>query len=336
MNETFIEEWRVLLSNPGAGKKDVEYGQPLRLVFGANELGKAVFFSITSAKPGLPDLSNVVNVERGLRNLDAKWTLSLTLRDDRLLNVFMSLCEDLARRTAQTHSESHALSALLEGIAEWKHLLRNVNNDRLSLEEIRGLIGEMWFGFNCLSNKYSAGQVVAAWTGPLGRPQDFNLPGGISYEIKSCYPDSKSLKISSAEQLDPGDRNLTLVAVTLEPAEASTPGATSVRSLASLAESIMGDEGSGITLFRRCLDRLGVDLLDDYYDDFWFVAAGFRLFAIDNGFPTIRASRLDHGISGVQYSIAIASIASYETQDEGLGYSKTADRAAVQPNGLEK
>lgn len=336
MNETFVEQWRTLLSNPGAGKKDVEYGQPLRLVYGANESGKAVFFSITSSKPGLPDLSNVVNVERGLRNLDAKWTLSLTLRDDRLLEVFMSLCEDLARRTAHTNSEPHALSALLEGIAEWKHLLRNVNNDRLSLEEIRGLIGEMWFGFNRLSNKYSASQVVAAWTGPLGRPQDFNFPGGISYEIKSCYPDSKSLRISSAEQLDPGDRNLTLVAVTLETAEASAPGATSVRSLASLAESMMGGEGSGVTQLRRCLDGLGVDLLDDYYDDYWFVAAGFRLFAIENGFPTIRASRLDDGVSSVQYSISIASIASHETQDGDLRYSKAPEHASVQSNGLQK
>jgi hypothetical protein len=315
MTESFVEGWRDLLSEPGATKKEVEYGQPIRLAYGADESGRPVFFSITSSKPGLPDLSNVVTVERGIRKLDGKWTLSLTLRDARLFEVFISLCDDLARRTARALSESQAIAALLEGVAEWKHLLRNIPDNRLSIEGIRGLVAELWFGFGELVNIYSPSDVVSAWTGPLGRPQDFNFPFGKACEVKSRYPDSKSIRISSAEQLDPKDRVLTLAVVTLEPNQNDPSVSVSLRTLVANAEQLLAGSDERIALLHAALDALGVDLLDDYYEDFWFRVVGSRLYSVGESFPSIRASNLAQGIVNVEYSLDLSAVSVHEISE---------------------
>jgi hypothetical protein len=312
MSDSFADQWRELLAHGSAGKKEVEYGQPLRLVYGATETAKAVFFWITATKPGLPDLSGAVAVERGVRKLDGKWTLSLTLRDDRLLDVFMNLCEDLARRSSVATSETHALTSLLEGLADWKHLLRTMNGEHASSEAIRGLVAEMWFGFTQLTRDLSHGEVLRGWTGPLGRPQDFNFRGGISYEVKSCFGDSKSLRISSADQLDPGDRTLTLAAVTLEGAAPKAADAISIGSLNTLVIEHLGGQPADVAQLQQCFESLRIDPLDDYYDDYWFVVHGCRLFGVVEEFPAIRMSELRPGIDRVEYSVSFSSIAQYE------------------------
>lgn len=315
MIDSFVGSWKVLLATPRSGKKEVDADHPLRLVYGATDNGEALFFSITEAKPGLPDLSNVVGVERGVRKIDGKWTLSLTLRDPRFQDVFMRLCEDLARRSATAVSELQAMNYFLAGVAEWKQLLRNPLDDRLSLEAIRGLIAELWFGFRYLSQRHSVSAVLAAWTGPMGSPQDFNFAGDQSFEVKSTYADTKSIRVSSADQLDVGGRQLTLAVVGVERSASGAPNAFSLPSLVSEVEAEVKAETSVSDLYRR-FDALHLRIADEYYSDFWFEITDLRRFQVTPEFPAIRASHLNTGVQDVTYSIMLRSMSTFLLDDD--------------------
>lgn len=315
MIDSFVGGWKVLLATPGSGKKEVDADHPLRLVYGATDNGEALFFSITETKPGLPDLSSVVEVERGVRKIDGKWTLSLTLRDARFQEVFMRLCEDLARRSATAISEPQAMNYFLAGVAEWKQLLRNPLDDRLSLEEIRGLVAELWFGFRHLSQHHSVGTVLAAWTGPMGSPQDFNFPGGRTFEVKSAYTDTKSIRVSSAEQLDVGDRQLTLAVVGVERSASGLPNALSLPSLVAEVEARVRAEASVTDLYQR-LDALRLSIADEYYSDFWFEITSLRSFQVTPEFPAIRRSHLTAGVEDVTYSVMLSSMTAFLVDED--------------------
>ncbi|MFT2815560.1 PD-(D/E)XK motif protein [Leifsonia sp. A12D58] len=312
MTSEFVAEWKRLLAAPGSGKKEIAGEYPVRIVYGTNENGAALFFVITDAKPGLPELSRVVNIERGIRTIDGKWTLSLTLVDALFMDVFMRLIEDLVRRLGKATSEAQAINYLLAGIDEWRHLLRNQGDDRLPLEAIRGLVAELWFGFRLLSNERSGDEVVDAWTGPLGSPQDFNFPLGPSYEVKSVHPDSKAITVSSAEQLDVVDHQLSLAVVTLVQVAASVPGSITLRLLVEEAASQFRSGSNTIDEFHRRLDALRVDVSDSYYSDFCFVVSGCRQFEVTDNFPAIRGSLLEAGIDRVTYSVSLSSISEFE------------------------
>ena len=315
MIDSFVGSWNALLAAPGSGKKEVDVDHPLRLVYGATDKGEALFFSITETKPGLPDLSNVVEVERGVRKIDGKWTLSLTLKDARFQEVFMRLCEDLARRSAIAVSELQAMNYFLAGVAEWKQLLRNPLDDRLSLEEIRGLVAELWFGFTYLCRRYSVSTVLTAWTGPMGSPQDFNFPGGRSFEVKSAFADTKAIRVSSADQLDAGDRELTLAVVGVERSAFGLPNALSLPSLLAEVEAKVRADASITDLYQR-IDALRLSIADEYYSGFWFEIAELRRFRVTPEFPAIRTSHLPAGVEGVTYSISLSSMSAFQLSSD--------------------
>ena len=307
MIESFVASWKSLLASPGTGKKEVGTEHPLRLVYGATGHGEALFFCITAIKPGLPELSNVVRVERRVRTLDGKWTLSLTLRDARFLDVFMRLCEDLARRSEVATSESQAVNYFLAGVADWKHLLRNPLDDRLSSEAIRGLIAELWFGFTYLATDYSVSEILEAWTGPMGSPQDFRFPDGQAFEVKSAYADTKSVAVSNAEQLDSSDRPITLAVVGVEQSNTDRTNSFTLPTLIAEIETKVRADAKVADLYSR-FDALRLDISDDYYSEFCFEIVGLRRYSVALEFPSIRASALPLGLHRVKYSVALASM----------------------------
>jgi hypothetical protein len=145
----------------------------------------------------------------------------------------------------------------------------------------------------------------------LGAPQDFNFAEGRAYEVKSVHPDSRAVTISSAEQLDAGQRELMLAAVCLVRAPASKV-TSSIRSLVELAKAEISASTRALDELLDRLDALRVDPDDDSYDEFHFQVVGVRLFRVTPDFPAIRASALDTGIDKVSYALRLASVAKFE------------------------
>ena len=144
---------------------------------------------------------------------------------------------------------THAIQLLVHAVDQWKAFLATVRATTLRAE-IRGVLGELWFGFSRVIESVSPSTVLRAWTGPFGSPQDFNLPSGQSYEVKTVHSDTKSVRISSAEQLDPGARSLELAVVTVTDVDESTDNALSLPSMVERVKAMLDENNNDVDELR--------------------------------------------------------------------------------------
>ena len=70
----------------------------------------------------------------------------------------------------------------------------------MTMSKLRGLVGELLILEMCL-DLWPTEDVASGWTGPLGGPQDFVLPGR-RIEVKTTFASARSVHITSVDQLD--------------------------------------------------------------------------------------------------------------------------------------
>ncbi|WP_448638647.1 PD-(D/E)XK motif protein [Geodermatophilus sp. URMC 63] len=311
MTDAFVQRWRQLLTVPGS-KSEVDATHPLRIIYGSDELGRPLLFVICDHKPALPDLSDVVDVSRLVRARDGRWTLSMTLLEDAYLDVFFAFAADVVRRTSAGSSEATALRLLFKVLREWKLLFARGGGKPLSFSALRGLIGELWFGFHHLTVVQSPHQVVRAWRGPLGADQDFRFESGGTYEVKTLYPDRFEVTISSSEQLDLD--SMTLSVVVLDEADEADEASITLRQLILDASERLADDDDGLDLLAERLRRYQIYNDGSAYDDFHFKVVGVRSFGVDNEFPRLRRSSIPSVVKSVEYSLDLRHLTDFEVE----------------------
>ncbi|MCP9000347.1 PD-(D/E)XK motif protein [Pseudarthrobacter sp. RMG13] len=294
---------------------EIDPNLELRLVCGTDQAGQPMFCSISSLKPGIPELSDAVDVTRTQRTIDGNWVLLLTLRTPKFTDVFVQLCAHIVDCVSETSSESQGLSAFIASVEDWRTLLQAGPSQRLSLEATRGLFGELWVGFWKLVPTYSIPHVMEAWRGPFKSDQDFQFPGGPLIEVKTVHSRARRIQISSENQLHRlATEHLYLCVVSADDALAETPGAMTVPELLDETERLL--EGAGVPRFELTsrLAELRFDRSDDIYADMHFLATGVRYLEVRDSFPRIEPSMLPDGVSRVSYALDLADLASYECE----------------------
>ena len=168
---SFIAEWRKQLAAGQIGVVLVEADHPLEIYVGASDLGHPLVQIRSTAKPKLPEISELVVVDR--KESDGHWVLSLSLQDSRFAEVYMRLVAHLVAASRGCGSAAEAWVTVDGILDEWKRLLRFRPVGVLSLDELRGLVGELWLVLNRFAPTSNVEQAVMGWLGPLGAPQDF-------------------------------------------------------------------------------------------------------------------------------------------------------------------
>ena len=268
---------------------------------GVSPVGRPYFAVIVSQKPGLPDLTNAIEVTRRQRATDGRWTLTLELQVHALTDAFVSLVSDLATKSAAAANEREALEIFLDTLAEWQELL-TARADRLSESALRGLIAELWFGFESGAHGHPEPEAARAWAGPLGGAQDFQFPApSHHFEVKSLRPSRTSVEISSEEQLD-GD-NIKLAVVTVEEVAASSDGITLPELVTSIRSRLKN--GADRAEFNRRFARLFVDPDDPWYSEHAYEVRRLQVFDVSEEFPALRRSQLPKAIARTTYRIDV-------------------------------
>lgn len=301
MIDTFEERWRDLLNRGEPETREVDADSPLRMLIGVSPVGRPFFAIIVMQKPGLPDLTSAVDVVRRLRTSDGRWTLTLELQVGSLTDAFISLVSDLAAKSAAAASESAALKIFLDTLAEWRELL-TARAEHISEAALRGLLAELWFGFESGAHGHQPEDAAHAWVGPLGGAQDFQFPSpGFHFEVKSLRSSRTSVEVSSEDQLD-GD-NIKLAVVTLEELADPSSGITLPRLVSAIRSSL--DNGRDRAEFNRRFARLQVDPDDPWYAKHGYEIRRLQLLDVNEDFPALRRSRLPDAIVDTTYRVDI-------------------------------
>ena len=260
-------------------------------------------------KADYPDLLMRLPEIRGLR-LDHRkfdspkvYGLIVELRESQDETMFGALCDDLIRAIEPLAEERQAVLTFLHRMAHWQRFLSQDKGRLLSQAEIRGLMGELVVLGHLLDRDPGRTfEIVTGWVGPLGAPQDFQLPEFL-VEAKTASPNGSGIHIASEFQLDPAGSLLFLAVVPLS--ESDSSGAVSLNSAVRLMQSRL-DERTAL-LF---LDRLGaagyIELAQ--YDSPSFLAGLPDFYTVTDEFPRLVSATLPPGISGVQYGLDLPEI----------------------------
>jgi len=310
--------WTAMLAQGGARQRLLD-GHHLHLYYGADTVSRPIFFLITRDRPSIPQLSKVVAVDTHERS-DGSWIVALTLKGDLFADTFMGLCIELARQSNRGSNPEESLGFFTQTLEQWKEIFSRAGAKRLSLEQVRGLIGELSFALETLRSSLTPLELLNSWQGPFGTAQDFLLPSGELFEVKSIHSLSRWVKISSADQLDPLDTApLALVVI---PVEASAPDAKNSITLPTLVGSfraIMEQVEGGAAALEQRLDLLGLDTLDDYYDGLHFTVAPPRFYDVSDDFPRIRRASVPTAVDQVVYRLRLSAIEPFEKEPDESG-----------------
>jgi len=297
------QPWNDLIQEGIRGVREVDASSPFRRYYGTDGDGHPQIAFLTSDEPARPPISEVVHVFVGRRETDGMWTLTLTLLDARLTSVFLQLGADLFRRTETAAGPEEGLERILVGLDEWRRVLSPVVPRRLSEEELRGLFAELWFATCMLASGTDATEVMRAWVGPFGSPQDFRL-GAVTHEVKSIRPHATGVRISSAGQLAAGAGRLELHVLTVADSPRSSTGTTLVELVNEFMKACVSAGGQSSDVADK-VGLLGVDLQDEYYASRWFEVLEHRSYLVARDFPAITSADVPSGVADVSYTIAL-------------------------------
>jgi hypothetical protein len=223
----------------------------------------------------------------------------------------MGLCIELARRSSEATNPVDALGQFFAALYDLRRMLR-ARSGRLSAEAIRGLVAEMSFALDSLLGVVDIESALAAWRGPFGAPQDFQLAGGQLVEIKAVHTGSKSIEISSAEQLDPSSNGeLYLALITVEEAADDRDG-LSLRDLQQKFVTAIGASTSLRDALDERLSAVGFDVLDDYYSADRYVVSPPIYFEVAADFPRITRHVVPLAVERLTYRLRVSGFSSFQ------------------------
>jgi hypothetical protein len=271
-----LTRWRSLIAEKSPAKQEVDSQHPLRLLFGMDDASRPLFAVMSRTMPTEPDLPEDVIETRITVRDDGLYLLQMCLREPSLFEVFAQLCGDLAARSRAARTEGAALHDVYVALAEWKRLLR-LHAQHMSLESLRGLIGELWYGYRELVCTRSVTEVFSRWCGPYGAHQDYQFPDGVLFEVKTVRPGGDSVEIASEYQLEPYGHRLMLAVVELDDSDASVGDAVSLPQILARIRDDLAGAPIALDSFETALHEFRDPFTHKFYAEHWFQVRSCRL-----------------------------------------------------------
>jgi hypothetical protein len=284
-----------------------------------NHLTGQLSFIITVAKNiFIPELKNYRFKGVGIFTIEAGKTIELNiyLLDNELKDIFSLFIQNILDDIANIFSESEAIKSTLNVVSKWKKLFDKINFNGLSLEQQKGLIGELLFLNYLLNEEKTSAYAINTWT---GTEQDFQakdfILGSVGVEVKFTTAKQPIIKISNERQLD--IENLSSLFLVLFSTEAVKDNGFSLNSLIeqSLQKITIEDER---TIFNAKLQLNGyLDEHKEHYGKMYSLKNTF-VFNVNSDFPKIVKNQLPLGIYDTSYSIEISAVEDFIVEIEEI------------------
>lgn len=287
---------------------------PLKLYWGRDPQGRYLFIYETGRdtvidRKMLPKLSGI---SLAFANSKYNAKIVLTLNDTVNWELFHSLCQDLLLATKSVFKEGLGIAIFLRRLRRWQEFLKRERSGILSKEEIKGLVGELLFLSNKVATVFGLDNAVSFWKGPEDAPQDFAIHQ-TAVEVKCQSGGSKpSVRITSAEQLEPQLPNGFLAVYTIASADSSESKAFTLNGLvAGIREKMQSEPESVRERFEDLLFMAGYTTRDEY-DEELFIQIALKCYKLTQGFPMIKLSEIPAGIDRVSFTLKLESCAPFE------------------------
>lgn len=275
----------------------------LDLFIGNDQLGRLTLLLVNPFEPNKVTSTNVIDVFVGQR-VDKQWAISFSLKDKQYEEIFINFCFDIFESSKNLKESKNGVSFILARYKNWQNMLLKMNSGLLNINEIKGLIGELYFLKNFMAKEYNYEKAINSWLGPFKADQDFVIEDKW-FEVKSTTKDSLKVKISSIPQLDSKiDGNL----VILRLEKTSTTDCNKI-TLNSIVNSIV-KEISDDQLSQNLLDILQLHgyINREEYNDMCFRYEGIDRYIVNKDFPCVRQVNLPSSVFIESYELYISAL----------------------------
>jgi hypothetical protein len=221
---------------------------------------------------------------------------------------------DLVEKTKKLKNTYKASSIVFMRLKRWQEFLRS-NREILSESKIKGLIGELVFLNEHLSQHYGLESAINFWEGPSGAPQDFGF-NNISVEVKCRLGTTNpKIEITSLDQLNSSFDKKYLFVVTLTKSDFKSDQHVTLNSIVEDVQSKLLEDGvSELDRFQEQLILSGYTF-HPKYDEYIYEVVRYDIYEIRDGFPRIKSSDLHSGIASVKYQILLKECEDYKIKD---------------------
>lgn len=278
--------------------------------------GQHLFILSVAKNVAIPELKNyrfkgveIFTIEAG-NNIE----LNIYLLDNDLKDIFSLFIQNILEDIEPSVTESEAINTTLNIVSKWKKLFDKINFNGLSLEQQKGLIGELLFLNYLLDNGKTSVNAVNVWTGTEREFQakDFTL-GSVGVEVKFTSSKQPRIKVSNERQLDA--ENLSELFLILYSAEAVKDNGASLNSIVEQTRNKISNEEER-SIFNGKLQLNGYFEEDrEHYNKMYSLKKIF-VFAVTSEFPKIVKSDLPLGIYDTSYSIEISAVENFIAEPE--------------------
>lgn len=283
----------------------------LDLYVGIDDTARWTLLLISEYPPMKVASSRMILVKSG-RRPDKKWSLSFSLVDDSYRDMFVLFCEDIISSSACIANKEKATRFVGKRYKEWREMLASTHGSLLSPEEIKGLLGEMYFLKAFLCTRYGAKKAALSWTGPKHLPQDYIIDD-TWYEVKTVSSNRAEVTISSIEQLDcvkPGE----LVVIRADKTSVTNTDAVNLNTLYKELLAMLSDDDAR-EQFSTMLLHYGYYPRPEYEEEkYTFEIKATARYVVSTDFPCIRRTNLPESITEAKYSLSLATIVSYRRE----------------------
>lgn len=296
-----LDKWRELEDAAGLNVSQRVATTGLRQYIGIDALGNWVFFSVSETEPEMWPEIGPIKVEK--RDVNGSWHLTLTLRESEFKQEFSYLCEDLSEKVKGLEDEITSLKSQKVAFEDWIDFFKGAAE--FSAEKARGLFGEITYMMDRIKSGLASQEVIAAWKGPLGAPQDFVFSDFKAVEVKTIQPQVSSIRITNEQQLS-FSGSLYLQIYRIQSSEFASQGA-SLNQLVDEFETYL--EIQSLKDFRSRISRLGYTRASRHSSESFFrIGEEFILDTTQEGFPKLIHPTVPLGVHAVQYKISLSAI----------------------------
>ena len=281
----------------------VSKDHPCDLFIGIESGMRMLMLTCTDRPPDPPRMA-ALTIERRQRN--PGWALVVRLERVELQGLFSHLADDLITATATVES-SQASAVIVARLVRWQRLLAGGRTGLLDDDRVRGLACELSFLVNEAAVLVGAGTAVNAWRGPLEAPKDFFF-ASVEVEVKARHSSSKSVRISSLEQLADAGLPIILWTRVVELVGKRAPNVVSLAELVANARRLVAEHPTAWEVLELLLIAAGYEDRPEYEERLLWLGNS-TCYAVGANFPRLQRTDVPMAISDCQYVIDLASIA---------------------------
>lgn len=245
---------------------------------------------------------------------DNRHELNIYLLDNELKTIFSSFVQNILEDLVDIVTENEALVKTLNVISRWKKLFDKISFSGLTLEQQKGLIGELLFLNNLIDQGKQLTHILNGWTGPESGDKDFVF-GAVGVEIKMTSAKHPVIRITTERQLD--TINLTELFLILYISETVKDNGFTLNSLVELTRNKM-NHLEDLRLFDQRLLQTGY--LDEDYEHYGTMYSLKETIAlhVQADFPRIVQPEIPTGVFDVAYCIELSAVQQFIVQPDDV------------------